>query len=195
MLSLIILSKLSQNGPKRGNEPCHNHHHHHHHQSKSFVKLVIQPVILGLQKLNNTDRATTDACRKLNPFPQDKILDHTKLKVFADDKLNVTKMVISFFDRVENIVGKGEIACSSNFSFSHNVFIRLLSQMRQKVSSCGNGSQSNDQIIWTKCEYANTFSVLICDNYNNKVTAEYMITYFKTESVFHCTEIFDYIKR
>ena len=48
-------------------------------------------------------------------------------------------MVISVFEIVENIVGKGEIACTSNFSFSHNVFKRLLSQMRQKVSLCGNG--------------------------------------------------------
>ena len=48
-------------------------------------------------------------------------------------------MIISVFDRVENIVEKGEIACTSNFSFSHNVFQRLLSQTRQKVSSCGNG--------------------------------------------------------
>ena len=42
-----------------------------------------------------------------NSFPHDKILDQTKLKAFADDKLNVTKMIISVFDRVENIVGKG----------------------------------------------------------------------------------------
>ena len=31
-------------------------------------------------------------------------------------------MIISVFDRVENIVRKGEIACTSNFSFSNNVF-------------------------------------------------------------------------
>ena len=48
-------------------------------------------------------------------------------------------MIISVFDRVENIVGKGEIACTSNFSFSHNVFKRLLSQRHQKVSLCWNG--------------------------------------------------------
>ena len=78
----------------------------------------------------------------LDPFSQDKILDQTKLKAFADDKSNVTKMIISVFDRVENIVGKGEIACTSNFSFSHNVFKRLLSQARQKVSLCGNGLYS-----------------------------------------------------
>ena len=72
-------------------------------------------------------------------FPHDKIFDQTKLKAFADDKLNVTKMTISVYDGVENIVGKGEIACSSNFSFSHNVFKRLLFQIRQKVSLSGNG--------------------------------------------------------
>ena len=45
---------------------------------------------------------------------------------------------MSVLDRVENIVGKGEIVCTSNFSFSHNVFKRLLSQTHQKVSLCGN---------------------------------------------------------
>ena len=48
-------------------------------------------------------------------------------------------MIISVFDRVENVIGKGEIACTSNFSFSHNVFQRLLSQTRQNLSYCGNG--------------------------------------------------------
>ena len=73
-----------------------------------------------------------------NPFPHNKILDRTKLKPFADDKVNVTKMIISVFDRVENNVGKGEIACTSNFSFFHNVFKRFLSQTRQKML-CWNG--------------------------------------------------------
>ena len=48
-------------------------------------------------------------------------------------------MIISVFDRVEKIVGKGEIACTSNFSLSCNVFKRLLFQTCQKVSLCGNG--------------------------------------------------------
>ena len=74
-----------------------------------------------------------------NPLPDDKILDQTEVKSFADDKLSVIKTIISVFERVENIMGKGEIACASNFSFSHNVFKRLLSQTRQKVSLCGNG--------------------------------------------------------
>ena len=45
-------------------------------------------------------------CRHVNPFPHDNILEQTKIKAFADEKLNVTKMIISVFDRVENIVGK-----------------------------------------------------------------------------------------
>ena len=64
---------------------------------------------------------------KINPFSHNKIFIKTKLKPFAEDKLNVTKLIISVCDKVENIVGKGEIACTSNFSFSHNVFKRLLS--------------------------------------------------------------------
>ena len=73
----------------------------------------------------------------MNPLTDNKILEQTKLEVFADDKLNVTK--ISVFDGVENIVGKRKITCTSNFPFSHNVFKRLLSQMCQKVSLCWNG--------------------------------------------------------
>ena len=46
-------------------------------------------------------------------------------------------MIISVFDAVENIVGKGENAC--NLSFSHNVFKRFLFQTCQKVLLCGNG--------------------------------------------------------
>ena len=90
-----------------------------------------------------------------NPFPLDKILDHIKLKAFADDKLNVTKLVISVLDKVENIVGKGEIACTSNFSFSSNAFKRLLSQTRQKVSLCGNGlirANGTNKRLWHKSD-------------------------------------------
>ena len=51
----------------------------------------------------------------LNPLPDDKILDWSKLKAFADDNLNVAKMMISLYDRVEKIVGKGENAGYQHF--------------------------------------------------------------------------------
>ena len=62
---------------------------------------------------NIHDASIEKKIKGVNAFPHDKILDQTKLKAFAG--------IISAFDRVENIVGKGEIACTSNFSFSHNV--------------------------------------------------------------------------
>ena len=40
----------------------------------------------------------------------------------TDDKSNVAKIMISVGERVENIVRKGEMLITSNFSFSHNVF-------------------------------------------------------------------------
>ena len=51
----------------------------------------------------------------LIPLPNDKILKVNKLKTFADDKFNLAKMTISVFDRVENTVGKGEIAGYQHF--------------------------------------------------------------------------------
>ena len=51
----------------------------------------------------------------LNSLPKNKILDVTKLKAFAVDKLNVFEMMISLFDRVENTVGKGENAGYQHF--------------------------------------------------------------------------------
>ena len=65
---------------------------------------------------------------RLNSLPNDKILDWSKLKAFADDKSNVTEKMKIVLGRIENIVGKGENAGNqpSIFSISHNVFKRLL---------------------------------------------------------------------
>ena len=45
----------------------------------------------------------------LNPLPGDKILDWSKLKQFADDNCK------KYSKLVEDIVGKGEIACYEQF--------------------------------------------------------------------------------
>ena len=42
----------------------------------------------------------------VNSLPNDKILDVTKLKTFADDKINAAQMMISTFDRVKKHCGK-----------------------------------------------------------------------------------------
>ena len=61
-------------------------------------------------------------------LPNDKILDVTKLKGFADE-INVAQMMISVFDMVENIVGKGE-----NPGYQHFL---LFPQCFQKASFFG----------------------------------------------------------
>ena len=46
----------------------------------------------------------------INSLPNDKILDWSKLKAFADDKINVAEKLSFVLGRVENIVEKGENA-------------------------------------------------------------------------------------
>ena len=64
-----------------------------------------------------------------NPLPNEKLSEVTKLKAFADDKLNIVKMVITLFDRVENTVEKGE-----NAGYQHFL---LFQQSFPKPSSLG----------------------------------------------------------
>ena len=75
-------------------------------------------------------RQKVSLCRNGLTLPIHKILDQSKFKAFADDKMNVTKELKFVLGRVENIVGKGENAGYKLFSFSHNVFKRLLSKGR-----------------------------------------------------------------
>ena len=60
-----------------------------------------------------------------NSLPNNKILDWSKLKAIADDKIDVTEKFKFVLERVKNMVGKGE---NAGFFFSHNIFTRLLVQ-------------------------------------------------------------------
>ena len=60
-----------------------------------------------------------------SPFPKQQI---SKLREFADDNFKFDKNGRKFSKRVENTVGKGEIAYHEQFSFSHSVFKRLVVQ-------------------------------------------------------------------
>ena len=73
----------------------------------------------------------------IDPLPKYKILDVTKLKAFADDKLNVVKMMISFFLRVENAVGKGENAGYQHFILFPQCFPKPSSLESLKSGFCG----------------------------------------------------------
>ena len=49
------------------------------------------------------------------PFPKRQILDSSKLKKFADDNFEFDENGRKFLKRVENTVGKGEIARYEQF--------------------------------------------------------------------------------
>ena len=51
----------------------------------------------------------------MNPLPNNKFLGWSKLKAFADDKLNLAKQLKFALGRVENIVEKGENAGFQHF--------------------------------------------------------------------------------
>ena len=66
-----------------------------------------------------------------NSLPSDKILDESKLKVFADDKIHVNEKSKFVLARVEKIVGKGENAGYQHFLilftiFSKGFFLRVI---------------------------------------------------------------------
>ena len=67
----------------------------------------------------------------LNSIPNDNISDWSKFKAFAIDKINVAQMLSfdSVFDKIENIVGKGENAGYRHFLHFPHFF--------QKASSTG----------------------------------------------------------
>ena len=51
----------------------------------------------------------------LNPLPDNKILDSSKLKQYADDTFKFDENSRKFSQQVENTVGKGEIARYEQF--------------------------------------------------------------------------------
>ena len=59
-----------------------------------------------MKKVKNLQITSTEC--NFNSLPNDKFLDWTKFKAFAEKKLNVARMMISVLDKVENIVGEGE---------------------------------------------------------------------------------------
>ena len=68
-----------------------------------------------------------------------KILDYSTLKAIADNKINETEKLKFVFERVENIVGKGENAGNQHFL--------LFPQCFQKASYKGS---LKAKVVWLK---------------------------------------------
>ena len=61
----------------------------------------------------------------INSLPNNKILNQSKFKAFADDKIIVTQRLKFVLGRIENIVGKRENACYKHFLFLPQCFQKL----------------------------------------------------------------------
>ena len=75
----------------------------------------------------------------IKPLPDDKILDSFKSKEFADDNFKFDENGRKLSKKLENTVGKGEIARYAEFHLFPQCFQRVVSPGHQKVSLCGNG--------------------------------------------------------
>ena len=83
-----------------------------------------------------TNRAQKNIAEIFNSLPNDQISGWSKLKAFADDKMDVTEKLKFVLGREENIVGKGENAgyqhfllfpqCFLKASFSESVKVGIL---------------------------------------------------------------------
>ena len=65
---------------------------------------------------------TRNCLAKVNPLPNNKTFNWSKLKAFADDKINMGEKQNFFSGRVENIVGKGENAGYQHFPLFSQCF-------------------------------------------------------------------------
>ena len=80
---------------------------------------------------------------RVTSLPKGKILDWANFKAFSDNKSNVAKVTIFFFDKPENIVGKGENASYLHFLLSFNVFKNPIYQGSSKPGVCGKDLRVN----------------------------------------------------
>ena len=76
---------------------------------------------------------------RYEPITRRQILHSSKLKEFADKNSKFDENGRKLFKRVENTVGKGEIAHYEQFLLFPQCFQKAFFPGRQKVSLCGNG--------------------------------------------------------
>ena len=100
-------------------------------------------------------------------FPWFKLLPKTKISDWSkseDHKMNVAKMMIYVFDRVENIVGKEKMLVTSIFFFSNNgfksPFVSELLKLRIVGKGFTNEGEKPSEIIEkTRTLVASIFSI------------------------------------
>ena len=79
------------------------------------TSLRILPFGNGLCGLSKAQCTESPTASRLIPFPKRQILDSSKVKEFANNNFKLDENRIKFSKRVENTVGKGEIARYEQF--------------------------------------------------------------------------------
>ena len=103
-----------------------------HNSFQKFFSLEALKVVISGVRLNETDE-DLDKLTFYNSLPNNKILDQSKLKAFANEKINENQNMKFLLGRVENIVGKGENAGYQHFLFFTQCFQKLSLQESLKV--------------------------------------------------------------
>ena len=80
--------------------------------------------------------------RRNDNFPKRHILDSYKLKEFAETISNLVKMAECSPNGLKTLWEKENLLATSNLSFSHTVFKRLLMQTRKNLGLFGKGLSS-----------------------------------------------------
>ena len=80
-------------------------------------------------------------------FPKRQILDFSKLKEFADENFELDENGRKFFKRVENTVGKGEIARYEQFLLFPRCFQKIYTAARKNQGLFGKGLSNRNMSI------------------------------------------------
>ena len=83
------------------------------------------------------------------PFTKQKILGPSKLKEFAEDNFRVNENGRKKSKRVENIAGKGQIACFKQFLLLLQCFERTVTQILKNQGLFGKGLNGIIKVIQT----------------------------------------------
>ena len=87
----------------------------------AFIQFIMQPFCIQLH------------IHFHNPLPNNKLLDWSKLKAFADYKLDLAEILRFVLGMVVNIVGKGENAGYQHFLLFPQCFQKVFFQWLLKV--------------------------------------------------------------
>ena len=89
--------------------------------------------------VSNTIQSVTLISPIINPLPDNKSLDASNLKEFADNNFKFDGNGGKFSEKIENTVGKGEIAHYEQFLLFPQCFQKTVLQTRIKQGLFGKG--------------------------------------------------------